>query len=229
MSDHLVLVGMGVGEPTRADRLDDLARSQNASVAYLQLGDPSLSYELTRLADLGASRVVLVGVAFGAGPGNSWLRRVASHWWRARGEARPEIAVATGLLATEGDLPRLLTGPRPLTGAEAALTCTSWEEIPRHRHQVFVCRGPRCTAQGAEDTAVALGRALASAGLGEQDVLVTQTGCQFPCNHAPVVSVQPDDVWYGQVGAEEAGAIVMQHLKGGEPWAANRLRRGGGS
>ena len=36
-------------------------------------------------------------------------------------------------------------------------------------------------------------------------MLITHTGCQFPCNQAPVVSVQPDDVWYGGVDPEVAG------------------------
>ena len=48
--------------------------------------------------------------------------------------------------------------------------------------------------------------------LTDDDVLLVHTGCQFPCNQAPVISVQPDDVWYGRVDADAADAIVTEHL-----------------
>jgi (2Fe-2S) ferredoxin len=40
------------------------------------------------------------------------------------------------------------------------------------------------------------------------DVLVTQTGCLFPCNHAPVVLENPGDRWWGPVSAEDAQNLV---------------------
>ena len=67
--------------------------------------------------------------------------------------------------------------------------------------------------------------ALMRAGLGDDDVLVTHTGCQFPCNQAPVLSVQPDDVWYAHVDAATAERIVAEHLVGGQAVAENRLPR----
>ena len=54
---------------------------------------------------------------------------------------------------------------------------------------------------------------------------VTHTGCQFPCNQAPVVSVQPDDVWYGGVDPDAARRIVRDHLVAGTPVEDRRLRR----
>ena len=63
------------------------------------------------------------------------------------------------------------------------------------------------------------------AGLGDNDVLVTHTGCQFPCNQAPVVSVQPDDVWYGDVDPATASQIVNRHLVEGDPVESHRLPR----
>jgi (2Fe-2S) ferredoxin len=71
--------------------------------------------------------------------------------------------------------------------------------------------------------AVILG--LMEAGLGDDDVLVTHTGCQFPCNQAPVVTVQPDDTWYGHVDPEAAREIVRGHLVGGDPVVHHRLPR----
>ena len=57
------------------------------------------------------------------------------------------------------------------------------------------------------------------------DVLVTRTGRQSPRNHAPVVSVQPDDVRYGGVDAEAAREIVAGHLRDGRPLNRHRLER----
>jgi len=61
--------------------------------------------------------------------------------------------------------------------------------------------------------------------LGDDDVLLTHTGCQFPCNHAPVVSIQPDDVWYGGVDPTAADRIVAEHLVEGTVVESLRLPR----
>lgn len=230
---QLVLVGMSAHEVALADRVAALAGDRPATVAFLQVGDPSLSRELTRLADLGAEQVVLVGVRLGtSGPGASWLRRVAAHWWRERagqGPEVPEITVAAELLRHAGELPTVLgRAVRPVTGREAGLTSAAWQDVPGHRHQVLVCRGPRCTARGSDATAAALSRALVEHGQGDDDVLVTQTGCLFPCNHAPVVAAQPDDVWYGGVDEAAATRLVERHLVGGVPVTEQRLLRRGG-
>lgn len=232
MSGHALLVGMSALEVAEHERLASAAARIGAGVGYLQLGDPSLSAELTRLADAGATTISLAGVSLGpTAPAQSWLRRVAGHWWRQREGVRPVVAVATSVLRNDLDtldaaaLRGVLGLSRPITGSEAALDSAAWEDVPRHRHQVLVCRGPRCSAAGADRTATALGRLLDERGLGDDDVLVTVTGCQFPCNHAPVVSVQPDDVWYGGVDGAVVEQIIADHLVGGVPVDAHRLPR----
>lgn len=228
----LVLVGMSVREVESGERLqrvaDDLTREGGcrASVAYLQLGDPSLHSELTRLADTGSRHITLVGASLGPmAPATSWLRRIASHWWRERGEDRPVLEVATTMMRNDLDLDLVLDVTRPIVGTEAPLSSAAWEDVPAHRHQVFVCRGPRCTALGSDRTAEALALQLRRLELGDDDVLVTQTGCQFPCNHAPVVSVQPDDVWYGGVTPEAVREIAGEHLVHNRPLEQHRLPR----
>lgn len=223
MKDPLVVVWMGVDDPGPA--LAVLAERHGASMAYLQLNDPSVGIVLDQLADTGAERIFLVGAAFGTSPGNSWLRRVVAHWWRERADP-PDVIVGTGLLGRpDADPAPLLRGSRPVSGAEPGLTSAAWDDVPGHRYQVFVCRGPRCTARGAGGTAAAVTQALTEAGLGDDDVLITHTGCQFPCNHAPVVTVHPDDVWYGAVDASAARRIVAEHLVDGRPVDAHRLAR----
>lgn len=221
----ILLVGMSVREVDARDDLLALAAEYDAGVAFLQVGDPALSRELTRLADTGAERVRLVGVSLGSlAPANSWLRRIAAHWWRERAGHRPVIEVATALTDLS-DLPVVLAETRELTGAEPGLTSAAWETVTRHRHQVLVCRGPRCTALGSDRSAEALILALMAHGQGDDDVLITHTGCQFPCNQAPVVSVQPDDVWYAHVDSDVARRIADEHLVGGRPLEEHRLPR----
>ena len=228
MDEVVVVVGMSAREVSARDELAASARAMGASLAFLQLADPSLGRELTRLADQGHRRIVLVGVSLGSlAPAASWLRRIAAAWWRERGPGAPVVEIATALAAgtSVADLELARDVVRPLSGGEAGLTSAAWEEVPGHRHQVLVCRGPRCSAQGADRSAEALVLALMRAGLDDDDVLVTHTGCQFPCNQAPVVSVQPDDVWYGAVDPAPAERIVVEHLQGGEPVAEKRLPR----
>ncbi|WKN48958.1 ferredoxin [Nocardioides sp. Arc9.136] len=220
-----VLVGTSPGDPARRGELLGLARRVGAELAFLQLGSPGLGTTLTRLADDGATRVVVVGVGGATGPGVSWLRRVAAHWWATYGAGAPELLTAPAYLTDETGWDDLVSRARPVTDGGAGLRSGAWEDVPRHRHQVLVCRGPRCTAAGAEESAGALVLALAEHGLGDDDVLLTQTGCQFPCNRAPVVTVHPDDVWYGTVDPAGAAALVAEHLVGGTPVERLRLRR----
>ena len=230
MTGHVVLVGMSVSDVDARDQLCATATSLGASVAFVQMGDPSLSAELTRLADAGTPTVVLVGVDTGPiSPGHSWLRRIAGHWWRERSGHLPQIFVATTAVrcvhALEEGVAEAVADVRELTGDEPGLTSAAWEDVSAHRHQVMVCRGPRCTAQGAVDNLRAMVLAMIEHGLGDSDVLLVHTGCQFPCNQAPVVNVQPDDVWYGRLDPAAAASIVEEHLVRDQPLASHRLDR----
>lgn len=209
MSRAVVLVALGVDAHRHADELGEVAVATGASVAFLQTGAPSVVDELDRLAAAGATRVELVGLGLGAPIARSWLRRVAGHWRRTRSGV--EVVVAG----------------REVTGDEAPLTSPAWEDVPGHGHHVLVCRGPRCSARGSAATSAAIDDALRAHGLGDDDVLVAQTGCLYPCNHAPVVVVHPDDTWYGGVDAACARRIVVEHLAGGVPLVGQRLPRDG--
>ncbi|MEO5661912.1 MAG: (2Fe-2S) ferredoxin domain-containing protein [Nocardioides sp.] len=222
----LVLVGMSVTDVDRRLELLAAASDRSATVAFLQMGDPSLSLELTRLADLGATDITLAGINLGPlAPAHSWLRRIAAHWWRERAGTKPVLDVATRLATSLDNLDDVLADRKPVTGTEPGLTSAAWEDVTAHQRQVLVCRGPRCTAQGGEETMRALILEMLEAGLGDNDVLVTHTGCQFPCNQAPVVSIQPDDVWYGDVDPDTARSIVHEHLVAGTTVESHRLPR----
>ena len=223
---HVVLVGMSVREAAADRQMAALAEAAGGTVAHLQLGNPTLARQLDRLAGAGATTVSLVGVSLGSlAPAASWLRRVAAYWWGTSPEPRPRIEISTMLVSREDQLGEALASCRPVTGREPGLRSAAWEEVPRHRHQLLVCRGPRCTALGSDRSAEAFVLALIDHELEDDDVLLVHTGCQFPCNQAPVVSVQPDDVWYGGVDPDAAGLIVAEHLVGDRPVEGLRLPR----
>jgi (2Fe-2S) ferredoxin len=204
-----VLVGMSIVEANQHELLRRRAAERGATVAYLQHGEPSLVAELTRLADQGVTAIRLEAGFLGArSPGRSWLRRVAGHWLRGA-EARP----------------RILVDDSPVTGEEAGMTSPAWEEVPGHSQQILVCRGPRCSAAGAQDTSAEIDATLKRMGLGDDDVLVTQTGCLFPCNQAPVVVIHPDDAWFGHVDAHAARRLVVERIQWGLPVTDHLLPR----
>ena len=62
-------------------------------------------------------------------------------------------------------------------------------------------------------------------GLGDDDVLVTQTGCLFPCNQAPVVVIHPGDAWFGHVDAHAARRLVVERIQWGLPVTDHLLPR----
>jgi (2Fe-2S) ferredoxin len=222
----LVLVGMSVTDVDNRDAIAAEAQRRGGTIAFLQMGEPSLSLELTRLADAGASSITLVGIDTGPlSPGYSWLPRIAAHWWRERAGLKPTIRLAR-LAKSLAEIDGVLEDLVPLNTNAPGLTSEAWEDVQGHRHQVMICRGPRCTAQGQMDNVRAMLLACMEHNLGDNEVLLTHTGCQFPCNQAPVISVQPDDVWYGHVDPEAAAAIVLEHVVEGRAYEARRLPRG---
>lgn len=108
-------------------------------------------------------------------PGPSWLRRITAHWWRERREPRPEVLVGAGLRSVSAeDVASAVEQAWAITGDEPGLTSPAWEVPPAARKRLLVCRGPRCTALGAEETLRALILAVVEQGL--SDVAITQTG-----------------------------------------------------
>lgn len=221
-----IIVGMSIAEVDRRAELAAVARNRGASIAFLQQAEPSLSAELTRLSDAGHTRITVIGIGLGPlGPAVSWLRRIAAYWWREWPGEHPELLIATRLAKSLDELGDVAASTKAISGDEPGLTSQAWESVTGHRHQVLVCRGPRCTAKGSFETTRAMILAMMEHGLGDDDVLLTHTGCQFPCNQAPVVSVQPDDVWYGHVDADAASRIVAEHFVAGTPVESHRLPR----
>ncbi|MCB9495680.1 MAG: (2Fe-2S) ferredoxin domain-containing protein [Fibrobacteria bacterium] len=82
------------------------------------------------------------------------------------------------------------------------------------RRVVYLCEGKVCGPAGGAENTAALREALGERGV--PGVHTMRTGCQGFCKRAPVVSVQPDGVWYGEVTPTTARRIVEDHLVAGK-------------
>ncbi|AKE41114.1 ferredoxin [Corynebacterium kutscheri] len=148
----------------------------------------------------------------------SWIRRIAKHWY-VQQENPPSIAVYTSkiqesaLLAAIEDADSQPDSRKTQTVTTAApLLSPAWEKVPNFTRHVLICRDPRCSALGADATASALAEEYARLGLSDDEVLITQTGCLFPCSLGPVMAVYPEGIWYEYVDEKLVRRIVTQHL-----------------
>lgn len=81
---------------------------------------------------------------------------------------------------------------------------------PLQKH-VLVCTNHDCAQRGSVQIALTLQKALRKAGR-HRDVKVTRTSCLGRCGEGPTLAVYPDGVWYRDMDAAAAEALVEQHL-----------------
>ncbi|STD15724.1 2FeCpFd [Dermatophilus congolensis] len=209
----LVLVTIDLTSPHPEATISHVATHLHAQVAALQGNDhTSLTHTLDTLEAQNTQQVLLIPITFDAAPtGPSWVRRVAGHWKRTRNSSM-DIDVITKPVH---DLTTYNLDEQPrraITGQEAPLHNPTWEQPPPHTHHVLLCRGPRCNAQGADAIAIRIRDELRHRDLHDNGVLLTQTGCLYPCNRAPVIVTHPDGTWHGPVDEDDIPVLVDQNL-----------------
>lgn len=92
--------------------------------------------------------------------------------------------------------------------------------MENYQRFVLVCVGSKCTEQGeGEALYVELKDRLKQAGLdtGASRIMRSRVGCFGVCLAGPLVSVQPDGVWYCRVDSAKLDRIIKQHLIAGQP------------
>jgi (2Fe-2S) ferredoxin len=97
------------------------------------------------------------------------------------------------------------------------------------RH-LFVCTNtiasgkPACGRRGGDAVVAAVQQRLLERGVA---ALVTPCACLGPCFDGPNAVVYPDGVWYGQLAAGDADALV-DHLENATVFAHKRVEPPGG-
>jgi len=102
-------------------------------------------------------------------------------------------------------------------------------KMGNYKRHLLVCVGSRCTEDGESQALFeTLGEKFKAAGIdkGELRVKRTRTHCFATCKSGPVMSVQPDGIWYYNVTEKNLDRIIKEHLVGGVPVEALIYHRG---
>lgn len=229
--DAIILLGRGGYSSVPQAYMTQLTQPVQAAAvanqvlsAFIDQGEPSLPSALQTCAEAGAMLILIQPVYL---PGDRnlhrWIGKVILRWHQQWTGPRvglllaeplgEQSALGTALIAVLQAAPQtaldILADPPEKWDQDPA----GWTNVPDHRCHVFFCRGPRCTAVGADPLAHHLRETLKANKLLQDDrVLVAQTGCLYPCNQGPLLVVHPDGVWYGKLDEAALDRIVDEHF-----------------
>lgn len=243
--------GMPLGEQKRslAEIGKELVASglvQRYEIAFAEMSAPSLETVLSALLaeGIGSCVVIPVIVPFDRNL-RGWLGRWLSRWTTdGAGSMRVVLAdpvdgVADLLAPVASAFERALSRDDVRVAIKPLKIKAGASRIPDVARVALVCLGPRCAQAGGFEIYDRLRRRFGPhkpEGLDDEPLLCLRTNCQGPCNFAPLVAVQPDNIWYGGLSPEAIDRIADEHLgRGGPPlmqWAlkpGERLRRADGS
>ena len=88
------------------------------------------------------------------------------------------------------------------------------ERLDAVEHRITVCNGTGCRACGGVEVKEALVAALDRRGLSDR-VAVMPTGCQGYCQRGPLVTIEPEGIFYHGVDPADAERIVTETIEGG--------------
>lgn len=196
-----------------------------ATSAFIDGGSPTLPDALGLCAAQSMARVLVVPVYLPPDRHlDNWLNRIIRRWLHHNAAAdftvhmtpplgdAPELAAAVvDLVGRYADMPMA-----PLSANQASPNSPEWSLIPPHSYHALLCRGPRCNAAGAGEAAQVLKHCLKAKNMGDDAVLVAQTGCLYPCSLGPVMVVYPEGLWYGGLTEKGVERIVEEHFEGGQ-------------
>lgn len=233
VADAIILLGRGGYSGVPQEYLAQLLGPVQTTVlarhvcsAFVDQGEPSLPAALQSCAAAGAQRILVQPVYLPADRNlHRWLGKVIKRWhahWQGHavevllaeplGEQAAIGAALIDILQTASQSALNVIQDPPEKWEQDPV---GWSKLPDHRYHAFFCRGPRCTALGADKLAQHLREGLKANKLLQEDrVLVAQTGCLYPCNLGPLLVVYPDGVWYGRLDEHAIDRIISEHFLG---------------
>lgn len=90
------------------------------------------------------------------------------------------------------------------------------KDLGRVEKVVYFCAGGTCAQKGADHLIRETRALLRTVGQYGRTHTV-KTHCAGQCEHAPVLSVQPDNTWYRNMDAEKSERVIREHIMAGAP------------
>lgn len=204
------------------------AGDQEFIAAYEDLTGPSIPDVLDALVQRGVGQALVIPVAFPADPSlTAWLAGALSAW--RQDEARQEFDLRIGppveqfFDAAEAVQAAIAVEParlKAVVGTAPSMGKPGWTDVPEHARQVFFCLGARCAHRQATPLYQHMRKLMKNIrplNNGPQRAMCVRSGCLYPCNQGPLLIVQPDGVWYGNLDEAMLERIVHEHLLEGRP------------
>jgi (2Fe-2S) ferredoxin len=79
------------------------------------------------------------------------------------------------------------------------------------KKHLFLCNGGSCKLLGAEESSVAIRKAIADSGLLDE-IHTTKTLCNGRCKDGPIVIAQPDGLWFKKITKDDAASFINKFL-----------------
>lgn len=87
--------------------------------------------------------------------------------------------------------------------------------MKHNKREILVCHGTGCVSSGAPKIKESIENEIRKLGL--DDVKTKITGCHGFCQRGPIVTIEPEGIFYSEVKVEDAAEIVRSHLKANKP------------
>ena len=84
------------------------------------------------------------------------------------------------------------------------------------RAELLLCGGTGCHSSGSREVKEALERELTNHKL-DREIRIVETGCNGFCALGPVMIVQPGEIFYQKLKAEDIPYLVEEHFLKGRP------------
>lgn len=196
--------------------------------AYEDLTGPSIPDVLDGLVARGVRAALVIPVAFPADPTmTAWLAGALSAWRLEHAGGDFDLRVGPPVeqfLDVDAAVSAALAAPpekiRDIATVKPSMGKPGWTDVPEHARQVFFCLGSRCAHRKAlplYQHMRTLMKGVRPLNSGPQRAMCVRTGCLYPCNQGPLLIVQPDGVWYGNLDEQLLERIVHEHLLEGRP------------
>ncbi len=233
----IILLSRGGAYTAGLTELTDLASNLQAAMAaagkpvqqitpaYVDRAQPSLPEALDACADAQSILILPVMVPDETSL-RRWLHKLIMRWRAGRetslqpvprivfGQPLLQLPALADLLArTVDEALRQPDVPEVLGDDPWEHDPKGWSSVPDHQHHVLWCVGPRCAAKGALQMWPALTRAIRETPALKHSVQPLQTGCQYPCNHGPLMIAYPDGVWYGPMDEDSIAPVLTRHVR----------------